>query len=314
MTAAPSRPRVVLGLADELGARLAPAPWIGAFVSLGSFLRRYEPKLKGRQLVAAISVPRRDYVAALIGAGWMLSCRAPVLNAPIEVFRTAAGSSTYLRAVTDKLILTGAFSMLDENRPDPRVIIAGYQLHVARHKAVVELDNATLTSVDEVSEPGFLAKLTGAADTWLERLAAPPMDLALVGTTKWLREDLGAVIGNGADPVNDATPLSDYVLPYAERAATWSTPVIPAARLGEGEAFPESCVMTILDRYGAIKYLNDITVPIVVCIIDRSIADESAAEQIIEARLANSHPISVADDLRWKPPRAVEALAFTVPR
>lgn len=311
MTAAPSRPRVVLGLADEPGAPLATAPWIGAFVSLGSLLRRYAPRLGGRQMVLAVSVPRRDYVAALVGAGWMLSSPVPELVAPIEVFRRA-GSSTYLRAVTDRLILTGAFSMLEENRPDPRVLMAGRKLLVERHQAVVELDVATPTIVNEVPEPGFLAGLTGAADKWLERLAAPPMDLALIGTSKWLHEDLAVLVGNGAAQGSNGTSLATYVLPHHKQAATWSTPVIPSVRLGEGEALPESCVAAILDRYGAIRYLNDITVPIVLCIVDRSIADESAAELIIEARLANSHPISVADDLRWTPPGGVEVLAFTV--
>ena len=138
------------------------------------------------------------------------------------------------------------------------------------------------------------------------------MDLALVGTSKWLREDLQAAIRNGASVGDSGTTLGTYVLPYDDRAATWSTPVITAARLGEGEALPESCIAVILDRYGAIKYLNEITTPIVVCIVDRSVADESAAETIIEARHNNSRPVSVVDELQWRPPTAVEALAFTV--
>jgi hypothetical protein len=306
-----TRPRVVLGLADASREPLATAPWIGAFVALGSLLRRYLPRLEGRQLVLTISVPRRDYAAVLIGAGWMLSSRPPRVAEPIDVFRST-DRSKYLRAVTDKLILTGSFSRLEEDRPDPRVLTGGRLLPVARHRAVVELDGETPTIVSDVPAPGFLAELTGAAEAWLARLAAPPMDLALVGTAQWLREDLDALIGNGVEGDSDGTPLSTYVLPYGDRVATWSTPVIPSARLGEGETLPDSCTAAVLDRYGAIKYLNEITVPIVVCLVDRSIADESAAETIIEARLSNSRPISVTRDLHWTPPRAVEALAFTV--
>ncbi|MFL1592768.1 hypothetical protein NQ854_07690 [Rhodococcus ruber] len=305
------RSRVALGLADEPGKPLATAPWIGAFVVLGSMLRHYLPQVGHRQLVLAISVPRRHYAAALIGAGWVLSSPAPKLAEPIDVFRSA-DSSTYLRAVTDKLILTGRFLNLEENRRDPRVLTGEKLLPVARHKAVVELDGATQTVIGQVPSPGFLAEFTGAAATWLERLASPPMDLALIGTARWLRQDLDAVIGNGADGGTDGTPLAAYVLPDDDDAATWSTPVIPSARLSEGETLPKACRTAILDGYGAIKYLNDITVPIVVCVVDRSIADESAAETIIEARLSNSQPISVVKDLRWNPPRAVEALAFTV--
>ncbi|WP_202619351.1 hypothetical protein [Ornithinimicrobium cavernae] len=241
----------------------------------------------------------------------MLSSTAPKLAAPIDVFRSA-DRSKYMRAVTDTLILTGAFSWLDENRPDPRVLTGGRLLPVERHRAVAELDAETPTVVGSVPTPGYLGKLTGSAETWYERLAAPPMDLALVGTSKWLREDLDALIGNSNEDGGDRTPLSAYVLPYGERVGTWSTPVIPSARLSEGEALPESCTTAILDRYGAFKYLNDITVPIVVCVVDRSIADESDADTIIEARLSNSRPISVVADLHWTPPGAVEALGFTV--
>ena len=286
-------------------------PWIDSFVDLGSMLRRYRSKLEGRQLVLAVSVPRRDYVAALIGSGWMLSSPTPVLDDPLSVFE-ASDRSTYLRAVTDRLIVTGRFSKIEAHSSGARVLTGGKLLPVDRYRAVSVLDDDVEPTVSEVPAGGYLAEQTGAATSWLGRLAAPPMDLALVGTSKWLREDLQAVIGNGASGGDSWATLGTYVLPYDDRAATWSTPVIPAARLGEGEALPESCVAVVLDRYGAIKYLNDITVPIVVCIIDRSVADESAAETVVEARHNNGRPVSVDDELRWRPPTAVEALAFTV--
>lgn len=309
VTASPSR--VVLGLADDVGEPLATAPWIGSLISLGSRLRRYLPKLDGRQLVLAISVPRRDYAAALIGAGWMLCSPVPNLQKPIETFRLA-DRTKFLRAVTEKIIVTGSFTNLVESRADPRVLTGGKLLPVARYRAVVELDQATPNIVNEVPDPGFLAEFTGAADHWLERLAAPPMDLALVGTAKWLRDDLEAIIGDGAAGDSAGAQLHTYVLPYGEGAATWSTPIISSARLGEGGKLPGSCTAVILDRYAAIKHLNDITVPIVVCVIDRSVADESAAETVLEARLSNSRPISVAAHLRWSPPPPIEALGFTV--
>ena len=69
MTAGTAGPRM-LGIADEAGVPLASDYFIGLFVLLGSLLRRYLSKLEGRQLVVALSVPCRDYAAALIGAGW----------------------------------------------------------------------------------------------------------------------------------------------------------------------------------------------------------------------------------------------------
>lgn len=311
MTAVAAGPRVMLGIADDMSEPLIGASWIGAFVSLGSRLRRYATDLDGRQLVVAVSVPRRDYVAALIGSGWMLSSPAPVLDEPLAVFE-ASDRSTCLRAVTEKLIVTGRFINLEAHSSGLRVRTGGKFLPVDRYRAVTFLDGECESVVGDVPAGGYLAELTGASASWLERLAVPPMDLALVGTSKWLREDLEALVGDGATEGASGTTLGTYVLPFEPRAATWSTPIISASRLGEGEVLPESCSAAILDRYGAIKYLNDVTVPIVVCIVDRSVADESAAETIIGARQNNSRPVAVVDELHWRPPTAVEALAFTV--
>lgn len=310
-TAETVRPHIMLGIADDAGAALASDAFIGGFVSLGSLLRRYLPHLGGRQLVVALSVPRRDYAAALIGAGWVLSAPVPELDEPIEVFRNA-GQRSYLRAVTEKKVVTGVFSCLDETRTPPRVITGGKKRTVDWYKAVGVLPEACDSVECDVPEFGFLAELTGAAATWLARIAVPAIDLALVGTAKWLREDLAAWVGNGAEDGAAGIQLANYVLPVGDKAATWATCIIPSARLGEGEAIPAHCRAAILDGYGAIKYLNDITVPIVVCIINRSVADDSAAELVVQARVSNSRPIRVAEALRWRPPCGVEALAFTV--
>ncbi|NKR43381.1 hypothetical protein GS503_21670 [Rhodococcus hoagii] len=290
---------------------MAAADWIGSFVSLGSLLRRYSRQVDNRQLVVTVSVPRRDYVATLIGAGWMLSAPAPDLGEPIDVFR-AADRQTCLRAVTERKIVTGTFSSLDESRTPPRVTTGGKVLRLDAYKAVAVLDGICETVDGNVPDPGYLGDLTGAAKSWLSRIAAPPQELALVGTVKWLREDLEALIGNGLKNDGVGTPLANYVLPVDDRAATLATAVIPAARLAEGGGIPPHCAIAILDRYGAIKYLNDITTPMVVCIVDRSIIDDSAAEIAVQARIGNSRAVSLKDDIRWQPPAGVEALAFTV--
>ena len=311
MTAHAVPPRVMLGIADEAGAPLMADPFIGAFVSLGSLLRRYLPRLEGRQLVVALSVPCRDYTAALIGAGWVLSGPAAELDEPIDVFRHA-DRQTYLRAVTEKKVVTGIFSTLDETRTPPRVMTGGKNRTVDWYKAVAVLADACDSIEGDVPEPGFLAALTGAATTWLERIAAPAQDLALVGTSKWLREDLAACVGNAAEDGAVGTPLANYLLPITDKAATWATAVIPSARLGEGNKIPSDRTAAILDGYGAIKYLRDITVPIVVGIVDRSIADDSSAELVVQARVSNSRPVSIKENLHWQPPVGVEVLAFTV--
>lgn len=311
MKASTASPRAVLGIADHLCSPLASDSFITAFVLLGSALRRYLPSLDGRQLVVALSVPRRDYVAALIGAGWMMSAPAPKLDAPVDVFR-AVEPGTHLRAVTEQEVITGVFTCLNEARTPPRVITGGTTRALSFYRAVAQLPHASENVEGDVPEPGFLGRLTGAAESWLERIAAPTTDLALIGTTKWLLDDLAALVGNSASDDAGSAPLANYVLPEVPKAATWATAVIPAARMRENNPIPSHCATVILDRYGAIKYLDDITVPIIVCIIDRSVADDSAAELVIQARVASSRPVSITDGLRWQPPAGVEALAFTV--
>ncbi|MBX7136314.1 MAG: hypothetical protein K1X67_26895 [Fimbriimonadaceae bacterium] len=311
------RPRTILGMTDDPNGPLLSDPFIGAFVGLGSLLRRHIQAFKGRQLVVAISVPCRDFAAALIGTGWMLKAPVPELADPIDVFRWAeeqrqAGCQPYLRAVTEKNVVAGAFAKLDETKTPPRVTIGGKTRHVDWYKAVVPLSSPCENVEDEVADPGFLGELTDAGRSWRERTAAPAEDLVLVGTAKWLMDDLRAYVGNGASHISPPVRLENYVLPAGKKSATWATVIIPSARLGEGAAIPSHCALAILDRYGAIKYLNEIETPIVLCVIDRSVADESAAELVVQARVANSRPISVRDDLRWKPPVGVEALAFTV--
>ncbi|WP_228375161.1 hypothetical protein [Demequina iriomotensis] len=307
------RARTVLGIADAPGDPLVALDWVGKFVALGSLLRRHLARLDDRQLVVALSVPRRDYVAALVGSGWMLSKPAPVLASPLEVFETS-DRLTCLRAVTDEQIITGPFIKLEEHPSGTRVLTGGKRLPVERFRAVAPVESATVSICSETPPAGYLAELTGAAAAWLARLAAPPMDLALVGTRTWLQADLEALIGDGASAGAIGTALGTYVLPCGPDAATWSTPIISAPRLGEGEALPDSCLAAVLDRYGAIKYLNEVSVPIVVCVVDRSVASESAAETVIEARHNNSQPVSLHDELRWRPPAGVEAIAFTVAR
>lgn len=307
----PGSPNILLGLADEYPEELIGAPFIGAFVSLGSLLRTYSVGLIGRQLVVAISAPRRDYVAALIASGWVLKSPAPNLGEPVDTFRHADGD-TYLRAVTENKIIVGRFTRLDEARTPPRVLTGGINRIVDRYRAVSRLNEPHGNIEGDVPEKGYLATLTGTADSWLDRIADPPQDLALVGTIKWIQEDLAAVIGKANSTNETAVPLGNYVLPFSVGAATWATVLIPSARLGDGGEIPKNCGAALLDQYGAIKYLNDIETPVVVCLIDRSVPDESAAEHVIQSRASGSRPISVASDIKWQPPFGVEALAFTV--
>lgn len=311
MAVSTQRAGKVLAIADEAGVPLASDGFIGGFVSLGALIRKFVPNLGNRQLVVAVTAPRRDYIAALVAAGWMVSAPPPTLDPPIQVFRDTEPGS-YLRAVTEQTIVTGVFTCLNEARKPSRVITGGRNQAVDSYRAVAKLPSSCDNIIGDVPHPGFLGRLSGAETTWLERVAAPSADLALVGTVAWLLKDLSALLGNGADVDGGGTPLSNYVLPRGPKVASWSTSLISSARMREENPIPQECAAVVLDRYGAIKYLDEITVPVVICVIDRSVADDSAAEQVIQARVSGSQPLSITEELRWSPPAGVEAMAFTV--
>ncbi|RYU09778.1 hypothetical protein ETU37_21875 [Nocardioides iriomotensis] len=180
---------------------------------------------------------------------------------------------------------------------------------------------------------GRLARMT---DGWDSCLAAPTTDLAIIGTRIWLHEDLDAFLSREGEAeaekpkelVEDLAKakekgkpykvgfghgaLLDVVLPESGKSATSFTKVYSAARLADMLPLPSALSAAILDGSGAIKYVAEIETSVVICILDRSVADETAAEMVVQLRNTRGEPLSLTEDLRWRPPAGVEALAFTV--
>ncbi|AZI59427.1 hypothetical protein EH165_05695 [Nakamurella antarctica] len=177
--------------------------------------------------------------------------------------------------------------------------------------------------------PGALGRLACVEDSWDFRLAYPAADLAIVGTLSWLREELDALVsredeivipkhsawGRNSDDVGTAQgvgSLNNVLLPYGPKAATWFTRLYSSAKFADQFPFPADIRSIVLDGAGAIKYLSQIEVPVVVCVLDRSVADETSAEIVVQLRNSRSEPLSLRAELGWTPPGGVEALAFTV--
>ncbi|TQS43896.1 hypothetical protein FL583_17820 [Cryptosporangium phraense] len=154
-------------------------------------------------------------------------------------------------------------------------------------------------------------------ETWDARIAAPAADLAIVGTLKWLKADLAALLSNpdehAAGQPRVPGTIADILLPDEPGAATWSTRLYSSARFAEVSSLPGDLRAVVLDGAPAVKYLNEIETPVVVCVIDRSVADETAAEIVVQLRNTRGEALSVRDDLGWSTPDGVEALTFTVP-
>lgn len=304
-----SGPNVLLSLAENPDSEPVQSAWIGPILALGTRLARRADDFSGRQLIIAISVPSREYAAALVGTGWTLG-RAPVQATidPLTVLRGALPRAHY-RAVNATHVISGPFQGLDETRPPARVTLAG-------HWAVDRMEGVAPVAEGDPAEKmprptiGSIGRLTGVDRDWVRRLVAPAADLAIVGTKSWISDDLEAVLARGDDPDGDA--LATLLLPRTEKSATWFSRIYSSSGFADQLPLPDDVSLTILDGQGAIRYLNDVLSPIVVCVFDRSVADESAAEQVMQLRNSRGEPIALSTQLGWAPPAGVEALGFTV--
>ncbi|MCP5120385.1 MAG: hypothetical protein GY953_57045, partial [bacterium] len=76
---------------------------------------------------------------------------------------------------------------------------------------------------------------------------------------------------------------------------------------------PAEARACVLDGAGAIKYLTEIETPVVVCVLDRSVSDDAAGEMVVQLRNSRGEPVSIPDELGWRAPDGIEAMAFSVP-
>lgn len=285
------------------------APWIGPLLLLGTRAARFSSRVHGRQVVIAVSVPKRDFAAALIGCGWVLASDAPALAAPLDTLRTLEPGAP-IRAVNNREVITGFFSGLNEEFHPPRARFAGSAWRVDGIRALAPLPELDHPERTPRPAPGSIERMARLDVAWDARLARPAADLALVGTSRWLNEDFEVFLGR----VGDGRPLSSIgslLQPNIGRVATWYTRIFASARLAERLPLPTDLNAVVLDGNGAIKYLAEIETPVAICILDRSVADESAAELLVQMRNTRGEPVAM-NDLGWRPPIGVEALAFTV--
>ena len=308
-----AKTRLVLSQSsDEPG---GPADWIGPMVALGCRAARYHRGNGGRQLVVAISVPRRDFAAVLIGCGWVLASEKPELPSPLDTLRKLERGQ-WVRAVNKRKVLAGSFLSLDESAEPPRARFAGGEWAVGKVQALSEIEDGEIPNRDTCSqdrpEPGSMARMAGMDSAWDAWLARPPADLAIIGTKKWLENDLEARLTREGDKDLKHSSIGSLLMPKTTHAATWNTIIRPAAGLAESLPLPASLTAVILDGNGAIEYLPDIETPVVICVLDRSSADDAAEEVVIQLRNTRGECLSLKTDLKWTPPGGVEALGYTV--
>lgn len=246
----------------------------------------------------------------MIGCGWVLASEAPTLARPLETLR-GMKSGQSLRAVNSQHVVTGTFTALNESIQPPRAYFAGGWWKVDGIRELAALPD---TNDDERAlrpEPGSIEHMARLDDDWDARLALPAADLAIVGTATWLKEEFEATLSRE----NDGFPpsmLRSLLMPKGPGVATWFTRVYSSSKLSDSLPIPQQINAVILDGNGAVAYLNEIESPVVICVLDRSVANETAAEAVVQLRNTRGEPVSLTGDLRWQPPSGVEAFGFTV--
>ncbi|MEJ7647729.1 MAG: hypothetical protein WKF57_01585 [Nakamurella sp.] len=281
------------------------AQWIGRLVLLGSRIARWSRTHSDQQVVVTVSVPVRDFAAVLIGCGWLMAAPKPVVEPVAEVARSLA-LETPVRVVTKTKVITDRFRGLDAERGRLRLTTNWL---IDRLDAMTVLPCFDAPRSQQLAQPGVINQMAGLAADWAARLASPADDLALIGTLKWLREDISGCLGRG----EELEPIANILWPDDPKAATRSTRLFAASRLDDALPLPVDVRAVVLDGATAIKYLRAIETPVVIAVIDRSVADESAAESIVDYRNSRGEPISLEYGIQWQPMHGMEAMAFTVP-
>lgn len=288
------------------------APWIESLLQLGMQAWHYFANSETEdKTVLAVSVPNRDYAAALIGCGWVLASPSPELHDPMTALRHMKSGQPF-RAVTSVQVRAEVFQGLDESYDPARVEINGMALQADRLKAVARLQELDASVTAPRRDPGAVEISKGLHLSWDERLALPVADLAIVGTKKWLADDFEAHLGiEGSRQA--AVPVGEVLHVQGEKTPTWYTRVYTSVGF-DGAPLPTDLNAVILDGNGAVKYLNLVDSPIVICVLDRSVSDVAPAELVLDEYHRKLDDVKAQTELDWEPAEGIEVLGFRTPR
>ena len=305
--------RVRLALTETPSAEPDFSFWIGQLVELGMRVREYSKSLLHEQLIVAVSVPTRHFAAPLIACGWMSKSPAPTIADPLSTALHLA-PGTPVRAVTSTKVFTDYFEFVDLNYSPARLHLRSRQWQMDKILALTELPR--IDSYSELNTPsvGCISRFTRISDHWNDRLCRPPRDLALIGTLKWLREDLSSFLStDNEEEYGPPERLHSFLQVGGDPDATWSTRIISPTSIIDSSSLPTELSSVILDGASAIKMLADIESCVVIAVIDRSVADETASEVLLHVRSSRGTPVSVPNHIGWSVPKGIETLAFVVP-
>lgn len=305
----------VLALAENDQMEGVCARWIDHLVSFGLRTARYSENLGEGQFVLALSVPQRDYAAVLIACGWVLGTQRSNMPEPRE-FLEKAQPGQKIRMVAKKQIVAANYFGV-ETRINGDVIVTNEGTwHIDSIAAIAAMSEdmmpAEFPSSQKRPEPGSLASMAGIDSHWDSWLASPPADLALIGTRNWLESELGACISKPKNSSSVNNRIENVLLPKRKRVVAWNAHIVSYADREACLSLPKRICAVILDGNGAIKFLPDIQSKVVICVLDRSTATESAEEFIVQYKNARGIRLSLETSLRMQMPQGFECMGFMV--
>lgn len=305
-------------LSEDLYGSCASGDWIYQLVALGSRVSKYINYVESEQTIIAISVPSREFVAALIAYGWVLLKPVRPWTSPLEVIRSAQPGEI-VRLVNKEQVVCGRFDRIEypnESDTGARVIVSGYKWVVDMLSAAAVVVNAPEGDGELRRQERYLLRNNLCAmdnnDLWDSWLANMSEDIAIVGPKKRLNADLEVSLLRSKDDDFSAGVIRRVVIPSGPGAAVWNTGIFSPSDLCEDSTIIGQKQLVILDGSEAISLLEDVSSPLVVCILDRQKPNQWACDYLRAQKAYSCELIDLAEKVRWTPLPAIEATAFRV--
>lgn len=283
-------------------------PWAGNLVALGRALARYCQDDQ-HQTIVAITVPARDYAAVLIATGWVLNSETswqPDWEDHLDGIQ---------RGMPVRMIVQG--SVVTDRFYGWRTAARGARVHVGATfwelDKVISIEVAEGTQESEfgrtkIPGPGGLVAAHMNVTRWIRTFGAGTASVAMVGAKSRLYSELDLrATREGDGQILDR--LGDILRPRSGRRPCWGSVIISGAADDPPEP-PGEARLAILDGQAALRWLPEISTPLVVAIIDRSGADESAIASVLQLR-STGLPVT-PESAGWRPQPGIESLSFQV--
>jgi len=287
----------------------ASAPWAGELLALGQQLARYRGT-DGQQTIVAVTLPARDYGALFVACGWLLSREIPASPGWMDRLAELTRGVPVRMAMQD-CVVVDRFYGCRSSSDGMRVHVGSSQWALGRVVSLEVDEDAGKYGFGrkEIPRPGGLVSAYVDTASWRRVFCTARASVAIIGVKSRLHGELELRAarrrsGRGLDR------LGDIVRPRQRESISWGSVIIPGGREDLAE-LPGEVALAIMDGASAIRWLPEIRTPVVLAIIDRSSADESAVATVLQLR-STGVPVSV-ERLGWSPQAGVEGSTFEVP-